>query len=164
MLGEPQACSLKYLADKKFQLKTVEYSEGETMHLLDRAVLPTSVRPCLTPPRRKRHALNSLKVVFSPAGDLIRVHSHNNHCSATWDAGLTDGRLECEWGDGIAVAIRPDERAWLDNIGTLAAGWLAADEAADRSWMVRVATRIKQYDDRSDGLIDLVVVWPPDRR
>src|SRR3954452_14602077 len=78
MLGEPQACSLKYLADKKFQLKTVEYPEGETMHLLDRAVLPTSVPPCLTPPRRKRHALNTLKVVFSTNGDLIKVHSYGD--------------------------------------------------------------------------------------
>jgi hypothetical protein len=57
-----------------------------------------------------------------------------------------------------------DERAWLDNIRTLAGGWLAAVEAADRSWMDRVATRIQQYDHRSDGLIDLVVDWPVERR
>jgi hypothetical protein len=61
------------------------------MHLLDRAVLPTPVPPCLTPPRRKRHALNTLKVVFSTAGDLIKVHSYGDHCSATWDTALTYG-------------------------------------------------------------------------
>jgi hypothetical protein len=134
------------------------------MHLLCRAVLPTPVPPCLTPPRHERHALDTLEVVFSTKGDLIRVHSHNNHCSAEWDAGLTDGRLESEWGDGTVVAIRPDERAWLDSIRTLAAEWLAAVEAADRSWMAQAATRIQRYDDRSDGLIELVVAWPPGRR
>jgi hypothetical protein len=108
--------------------------------------------------------LDTLKVVFSTTGDQIRVHSYDDHCSATWDAALCHGRLESERGDGTGVAVWPDERAWLDNIRTLAAGWLAADDAADRSWMGRVATRIQQYDDRSDGLIDLVVVWPPDRR
>jgi hypothetical protein len=164
MLGEPQACSLKYLADKKFQLKTVECPEGETMHLLDRAVLPTSVPPCLTPACCKRHALNTLKAVFSTAGDLIKVHSYGDHCSATWDTALSYGRLESEGGNGIAVAIRPKERAWLDSIRTLASEWLAAVEANDRSWMARVATRIQRFDDRSDGLIDLMVVWPPDRR
>ena len=164
MPGEPQACSLKYLADEKFQLKTVGYSVGETMHLLDRAVLSTSAPPCLTPPRRKRHALNTLKGVFSTASDLIKVHNYGDHCSATWDACLTYGRLESERGDGIGVAIRPEERAWLDGIRILAAEWLAAVEAADRSWMARVATRIQRFDDRSDGLIDLVVVWPVERR
>jgi hypothetical protein len=164
MLGEPQACSLKYLADKKFQLKTVEYPEGETMHLLDRAVLPTSVPPCLTPPRRKRHALNTLKVVFSTNGDLIKVHSYGDHCSTTWDTALTYGRLESGRGDGTGVAIRPEERAWLNSIRPLASEWLAAVEADDRSWIAQAATRIQRYDDRSDGLIDLVVVWPVERR
>jgi hypothetical protein len=145
------------LADKKFQLKTVEYPEGETMHLLDRAVLPTSVPPCLTPPRRKRHALNTLKVVFSTNGDLIRVHSYGDHCSTTWDTALTYGRLESGRGDGTGVAIRPEERAWLNGIRPLASEWLAAVEADDRSWMAQAATRIQRYDDRSDGLIDLVV-------
>jgi hypothetical protein len=151
-------------ADKKFQPKAVERPEGETMHLLDRADLPTSVPPCLTPPRRKRHALNTLKVVFSTAGDLIKVHSYGDYCSATWDVCLTYGRLESERGDGTGVAIRPEEQAWLDGIRILAAEWLAAVEANDRSWMARVATRIQRHDDRSDGLIDLVVMWPPDRR
>jgi len=67
-------------------------------------------------------------------------------------------------GNGIGVAIRPEERAWLDSIRTLATEWLAAVEANDRSWMARVATRIQRFDDRSDGLIDLVVVWPVERR
>jgi hypothetical protein len=129
-----------------------------------RAVLPAPVPPCLTPPRRKRHALNHLEVVFSATGDQIRVHIHDDHCSAAWDAALCHGRLESERGDGTGVTIWPDERAWLDNIRTLAAGWLAAVEATDRSWMVRVATRIQRYDDRSDGLIDLVIVMPLDRR
>ena len=134
------------------------------MHLLDRAVLPTPVPPCLTPPRRKRHALNTLKVVFSTAGDLIKVHSYGDHCSATWDTALTYGRLESEGGNGTVVAIRPDERAWLDRIRTLAAEWLAAVEAADRSWIAQAATRIQRYDNQSDGLIDLMVAWPPGRR
>ena len=125
------------------------------MHLLDRAVLPTSVRPCLTPPRRKRHALNTLKVVFSTAGDLIKVHSYGDHCSATWDTALTYGCLEPEGGNGTVVAIRPDERAWLDSIRTLAAEWLAAVEAADRSWIAQAATCIQRYDNQSDGLIVL---------
>jgi hypothetical protein len=132
------------------------------MHLLCRAVLPTPIPPCLTPSRHERYASDTLEVVFSTKGDLIRVHRHNNRCSATWDAGLTDGRLESEWGDGTVVAIRPDERAWLDSIRTLAAEWLAAVEAADRSWMAQAATRIQRYDDRSDGLIDLVVAWQPE--
>jgi hypothetical protein len=72
--------------------------------------------------------------------------------------------MESERGDGIAVEIRPEERAWLDGIRTLATEWLAAVEAADRSWIARAATRIQRYDDRSDGLIDLVVTWPPGRR
>jgi hypothetical protein len=129
------------------------------MHLLDRAVLPTPVPPCLTPPRRKRHALNILKVVFSTNGDLIRVHSYGDHCSTTWDTALTYGRLESGRGDGTGVAIRPEERAWLDGIRTLASEWLAAVEANDRSWMARVVTRIQRCDDRSDGLIDLMVGW-----
>jgi hypothetical protein len=143
-------------------MKNRRLSWGETMHLSCRAVLPTRVPPCLTPPRRERHALDTLEVVFSTMGDLIRVHGYDNHCSATWNAGLTDGRLESEWGDGTVVAIRPDERAWLDSIRTLAAEWLAAVEAADRSWMAQAATRIQRYDDRSDGLIDLVVAWQPE--
>src|SRR3954468_11102793 len=136
MLGEPQACSLKYLADKKFQLKTVEYPEGETMHLLDRAVLPTSVPPCLTPPRRKRHALNTLKVVFSTNGDLIRVHSYGDHCSTTWDTALTYGRLESGRGDGTGVAIRPEERAWLEASGPLPpSGWLRSRQMTAPGWL-----------------------------
>jgi hypothetical protein len=105
-----------------------------------------------------------LEVVFSTTEDLIRVHSYGDHCSATWDACLTYGYLESERGDGIGVAIRPEERAWLDGIRILAAEWLAAVEANDRSWMARVVTRIQRHDDRSDGLIDLVVVWPVERR
>jgi succinylarginine dihydrolase len=65
--------------------------------------------------------------------------------------------LESERGDATIVAIRPDERAWLDRIRTLAAEWLAAVEAADRSWIAQAATRIQRYDNQSDGLIDLVV-------
>ena len=73
------------------------------MHLLDRAVLPTPVPPCLTPPRRKRHALNKLKVVFSTAGDLIKVHSYGDHCSATWDACLGD--VPADVANGWALLI-----------------------------------------------------------
>ena len=57
------------------------YSEGETMLLPWRAVLPAPVPPCLTPPRRERHALETLKVVFSIMGDLIRVRSHRDAIS-----------------------------------------------------------------------------------
>jgi hypothetical protein len=125
-----------------------------------RAILPTATPPCLTLPHRKRQAVDNLEVVFSTTGDLIRVHSYDTGCSATWDTVLTYGRLADERGDGTVVAIRPDERAWLDGIRTLAAGWLAAVETGDRSWMARAATRIQRYDDRSNGLIDLMVVWP----
>jgi|tagenome__1003787_1003787.scaffolds.fasta_scaffold20974277_3 hypothetical protein len=134
------------------------------MPLTCRAVSPSPVPSCLKPPRRKRPTWDTLEVVFSTTGDPLRVHSHSHHCSAPWDAALTCGRLESEWGDGAVVAIRPDERAWLEGIRTLASEWLAAVEAADRSWMARAATRIQRYDDRSDGLIDLVVVWPLGRR
>ena len=120
--------------------------------------------PSLTLPRSKAHTFNILGVVFSTTGDLIRVHSYGDHCSATWDVCLTYGRLESERENGIGVAIRPEERAWLDGIRILAAEWLAAVEANDRSWMARVVTRIQRHDDRSDGLIDLVVVWPVERR
>jgi succinylarginine dihydrolase len=72
--------------------------------------------------------------------------------------------LESEGGNGTVVAIRPDERAWLDSIRTLAAEWLAAVEAADRSWIAQAATRIQRYDNQSDGLIDLMVAWPPGRQ
>jgi len=86
-----------------------------------RAVLPAPVPPCLASPRRERHALETLKVVFSIMGDLIRVHDYDNHYSAIWDAVLTYGRLESERGDATIVSIRPDERACLDSIRTLAA-------------------------------------------
>jgi hypothetical protein len=129
-----------------------------------RSAPPFPSPPSLTLPRSKTHTFDILEVVFSTTGDLIRVHCYGDHCSATWDACLTYGRLESKGGNGIGVAIRPEERAWLDSIRTLAAEWLAAVEANDRSWMARVATRIQRFDDRSDGLIDLVVVWPVERR
>jgi len=129
------------------------------------ALVPPRLMPLhLTPPRRDRHPLNTLEVVFSATGDLIRVHSYGDQCSATWDAALSHGRLDPERGDGTGVAIWPDERAWLNGIRALAAGWVAAAEAGSRSSMVRAATRIQRYDDRSDGLIDLVIEWPPERR
>jgi hypothetical protein len=133
--------------------------------LLHHQQVPTvPASPCLTLPRRKNNAFDILEVVFSTTGDLIRVHSYGDLCSATWNSCLTYGRLESERGDGTGVVIRPEERAWLDSIRILASEWLAAAEADDRSWMTRVATRIQRFDDRSDGLIDLVVVWPLDRR
>jgi hypothetical protein len=92
------------------------------------------------------------------------IHSYGDHCSATLDAALTYGCLQPERGDRAGTAIRPEERAWLDGIRTLASEWLAAVEADDRPWMVRAVTRIQRHDDRSDGLIDLVVIEPPDRR
>jgi hypothetical protein len=114
-------------------------------------------------PHRKRRDGDILEVVFSTTGDLIRVHSYDTGCSATWNIALTYSRLADERGDGTVVAIRPDEWAWLNGIRTLAARWLSATEAGDRSWMTRAATRIQRYDDQSNGLIDLVVVWPPGR-
>src|SRR5919107_4334651 len=102
------------------------------MLLSYRAVLPTLFPLRLTPPRRKRHPLNTLEVVFSTTGDLIRVHSYGDHCSASWDAALSHGHLEPDRGDGAGVAIWPDERAWLDKIQTLAAGWMAAVNTGNR--------------------------------
>jgi hypothetical protein len=134
------------------------------MYLQCRGVLPIPVPPSSTQPNRKRHAWDTLEVVFSTTGDLIRVHSYGHHCSAPWDAVLTYGHVESERGDGTVIALRPEERAWLDGIRTLATEWLAAVEAADRFWIARAATRIQRYDDRSDGLIDLVVAWPSGRR
>ena len=129
-----------------------------------RSAPPIPSPPSLTLPRSKTYTFDILEVVFSTTEDLIRVHRYGDHCSATWNVCLTYGRLESEGRNGIGVAIRPEERAWLDSIRTLATEWLAAVEANDRSWMARVATRIQRFDDRSDGLIDLVVVWPLDRR
>ncbi len=126
-----------------------------------RVTLPTAAPPCLASLRRERPVRDILEVAFSTTGDLIRVHSYHTACFATWDTALTYGRLQSERGDGTVVAIRPDERTWLHGIRTLASEWLAAAEAAERSWMARVATRIQRYDDRSNGLIDLVVVRPP---
>lgn len=121
-------------------------------------ILPTADLPCLTLAHQERQAVDILEVVFSATGDLIRVYSHDTDCSATWDTALSYGRLADERGNGTVVAIRPDERAWLNGIRTLAAGWLVAVESGDRSWMVQAATRIRRYDDRSNGLIDLTVV------
>lgn len=125
--------------------------------------LPIAAPSCPTSRRRERPASDILEVVFSTTGDLIRVHSHGTACSAAWATALASGRLESERGDGTVVAIRPDERTWLHGIRTLASEWLAAAEAAERSWMARAAMRIQRYDDRSDGLIDLVVVRSPGR-
>jgi hypothetical protein len=69
-----------------------------------RAILPTATPPCLTLPHRKRQAVDILEVVFSTTGDLIRVHSYDTGCSATWDTVLTYGRLADERGDGTVVA------------------------------------------------------------
>src|SRR3954464_15260852 len=103
MLGERQACSLQHPGRQKFSTKNCRLSWGETMHLPCRAALPAPVPACLTPPPRERQALDILKVVFSTMGDLIRVHGYDNHCSATWDAVLTYGRLESERGDATIV-------------------------------------------------------------
>jgi hypothetical protein len=151
-------------AEKVSKKETPAIPRGETMLLSYRAVLPTLFSPRLTPPRRKRHPLNTLEVVFSTTGDPIRVHSYGDQCSASWDAALSHGHLEPDRGDGAGVAIWPDEKAWLDKVQTLAAGWMAAVEAGNRSGIARAATRIQRYDDRSDGLIDLVTVMPLDRR
>jgi hypothetical protein len=131
------------------------------MPLPCRVALPTAAPPCLTSFCRERPVPDILEVVFSTTGDLIRINSYGTGCSATWDTALTYGRLQSERGDGAVVAIRPDEWTWLHGIRTLASEWLAAAEAAERSWMARAATRIQRYDDRSNGLIDLVVVRPP---
>ncbi|UEM23121.1 hypothetical protein JL100_010380 [Skermanella mucosa] len=131
------------------------------MLLPRRVTLPTAVPPCLTSGRRERPVPDILEVVFSTTGDLIRIHSYGTACSATWDAALAYGRLQSERGDGTVVAIRPDEWTWLHGVRPLASDWLAAAEAAERSWIARAATRIQRYDDRSNGLIDLMVVRPP---
>jgi hypothetical protein len=145
-------------------IKNLGFPGEETLLSHHRQAPSVPASPCLTLSYRKPHPFNALEVVFSTTGDLIRVYSYNDRCSATWNACLTYGHLESDRGDGTAVAIRPEERAWLDSIRTLASEWLAATEADDRSWMARAATRIQRFNDRSDGLIDLVVVWPLDRR
>jgi hypothetical protein len=145
-------------------IKNFGFPGEETLLSHHRQALSVAASPCPTLSYRKPHPFNALEVVFSTTGDLIRVHCYDDRCSAPWNACLTSGYLESDRGGGTAVAIRREERAWLNSIRTLASEWLIATEADDRSWMARVATRIQRFDDRSDGLIDLVVVWPLDRR
>ncbi|UEM07468.1 hypothetical protein JL101_031530 (plasmid) [Skermanella rosea] len=125
-----------------------------------RVTVPTAAPPCPVSGRRERPTRDVLEVVFSTTGDLIRIHSYGTDCSAAWDAALTSGRLHSRRDDGTFVAIRPDEWTWLQGIRPLASEWLAAVEAAEREWTARAAIRIQRYDDRSNGLIDLVVRSP----
>jgi len=80
------------------------------------------------------------------AGERLKTSRPTKSFNEEWPATLRGKRCYCR-----------DERAWLDRIRTLAYEWLGAVEAADRSWIAQAATRIQRYDDRSDGLIDLVV-------
>jgi hypothetical protein len=103
-----------------------------------RAVPPAPVSPCQTSVRRKRCVLNNLEVIFSATDDQIRVQSHADRCSATWDAALSHGRLESDRGDGTGVAIRPEEPVWLDSIRTFASdGWLRPRRMTGRGWLGR---------------------------
>jgi hypothetical protein len=134
------------------------------LHLQHLQVPLSPALPCHTLPRRKNNTFDKMAVVFTTTGDLIRVHSYSDHCSASWDGCLANCRLESERQDGTGVAISPEEWAWLNSIRSLASEWMTAAEADDRSWMTRVAARIQRFSDRSDGLIDLVVLWPQERR
>jgi hypothetical protein len=145
-------------------VENVRFPVEETLLLHNHQGLPTAASPYLTLPRSKNNTFDILEVAFSTMGDLIKVHSYSDRCSATWETAITTGRLASDRRDGTGVALRPEEWTWLDNIRSLASEWLAAAEADDRSWLNRAATRVQRFDDRSDGLIDLVVVWPPDRR
>lgn len=127
------------------------------MPLPCRVTVPTAAPPCPVSGRRERPVRDILEVVFSTTDDLIRIHSHGTGCSAAWDTASTSGRLYSERDDGTFVAVRPDEWTWLHGIRPLVSEWLAAVEAAEGAWTARAATRIRRYDDRSDGLIDLVV-------
>jgi hypothetical protein len=71
-----------------------------------------SVPPPITLPRFNSNTFDILKVMFSTAGDLIRVHSYDNQCSATWDVCLSYGRFESEQGDGLIdlMVVRPPDR------------------------------------------------------
>jgi hypothetical protein len=153
-----------FKAIRIFLKENAEFPVEETLLLHHHQDLPTATLPCITLPRGKGNTFDILEVVFTPTGDLIKVHSHRDRCSATWETAIVSGRLESERGDGTGVALSPEEWTWLDNITSLSSEWLAAAEADDRSWLTRAATRIQRFDDRSDGLIDLVVAWPPERR
>jgi hypothetical protein len=153
-----------FKAIRIFPKENAEFPVEETLLLHNHQGMPTATPPCITLPRSKGNTFDILEVVFTPVGDLIKVHSHHDRCSATWETAIVSGRLESERRDGTGVALTPEELMWLDNISSLASEWLAAAEADDRSWLGRAATRIQRFDDRSDGLIDLVVAWPPERR
>lgn len=146
------------------RVKNAIFPVEETLLLHSHLGLPPAASPYISLPRGKGKTFNILEVVFMTTGDLIKVHSYCDRCSASWETALASGRLESERGDGTGMALRPEERTWLDNIRSLASEWLSAAETDDRSWLARAATRIQRFDDRSDGLIDLVVVWPPERR
>jgi hypothetical protein len=156
--------SRTFTAIRFFPEKTAVFPVEETLLLYNHRDVPTASSPYITLPRSKGNTFDILEVVFTTTGDLIKVHSYRDRCSATWEAATISGRLESERGDGTGVALSPEELLWVDNIRSLASEWLAAAEADDRSWLTRAATRIQRFDDRSDGLIDLVVVWPPERR
>jgi hypothetical protein len=153
-----------FTATRIFPKKNAIFPVEETLLLFNHRDVPTATSPYITLPRSKGNTFDILEIVFTTTGDLIKVHSYRDRCSATWEAAVASGRLESERGDGTGVALSPEERMWLDGIRSLASEWLAAAEADDRSWLTRAATRIQRFDDRSDGLIDLVVVWPPERR
>jgi hypothetical protein len=156
--------SKTFTAIKIFPEKNAKFPVEETLLLHNHQGLPTASSPYITLPRSKGNTFDILEVVFATTGDLIKVNSYCDRCSAPWEAAIVSGRLGSERGDGTGVALRPEEWTWLDNIRSLASEWLAAAEADDRSWLTRAATRIQRFDDRSDGLIDLVVAWPPERR
>ena len=125
-----------------------------------RAMLPVPLPPSHILTRQRSHPLDTLEVVFSTSGDLVRVRSDETLCSASWNHARTKAYLECDWGSDLTVPITPQERTWLDDLGDLVGAWQTAVESADRIWVELVAKRIEQFDDRSDGLLDLRVVRP----
>jgi hypothetical protein len=87
-LGERQPSGLEHLGQRKVSTrKNAGFPEGETMPFPCRSAPPIPSPPSLALPRSKAHTFDIL-VVFSTTGDLIRVHSYGDHCSATWEPPL----------------------------------------------------------------------------
>ena len=135
-LGERQVSDLKHLGQRKVSTrKNAGFPEGETMLFPCRSAPPIPSPPSLTLPRSKAHTFDILEVVFSTTGDLIRVHSYGDHCSATWDACLTYGRLESEGGKELALrSVRRTGHGWTAFGSLPLSGWLRSRQITAPGW------------------------------